>query len=265
MNKYALSVLFLLFFFTLSAQTWETGGFIGGSGYMGDLNQAKPYKLTNIALGGQLKRNIDGYWALKLAFTQGKIQANDANSDNADFRQRNLSFFSPLSEVSLQTEFNFFRYVPSVSDKLYTPYIFTGISYLFFNPKTSYNGNTYELNTYRTEGQSLVKTYKKEALAIPYGAGIKYNFTTKWSIIGEIGYRTAFTDFLDDVSGVYPDKSTLNDATRVALSDRSGENTGIYTGSAGSQRGDFRKHDTYMFAGISLTYTFLSPRCYVFK
>src|ERR1035437_2477783 len=125
MRKFLISALFFLIVFTVSAQTWEVGGFAGGSGYIGDLNPVKYYKLTNMAFGAQLKRNLDGYWALKLSLMQGKISAADSLSDNLQFQQRNLSFFSPLLEVSLQVEFNFFRYVPSISEKLYTPYIFT--------------------------------------------------------------------------------------------------------------------------------------------
>ena len=265
MQKILISGLLSFVFFTVSAQSWEVGGFIGGSGYMGDLNPVKPYKLTNMAFGGQLKRNLDGYLALKLGLLKGKIMANDAKSENLQFQQRNLSFFTPLTEVSAQAEFNFFRYVPTISDKIYTPYLFTGISYTFFNPKTVYDGNTYELNLYGTEGQTFSDSYKKEILAIPYGAGVKYNISGKWNLIGEIGFRTAFTDYLDDVSGKYPDKSIMTDPVSVALSDRSGETTGVYVGATGTQRGDFRKRDTYMFAGISLTYTFITPKCYVFK
>jgi hypothetical protein len=46
------------------------------------------------------------------------------------------------------------------------------------------------------------------------------------------------------------------------LSDRSGEVTGIYTGVPNTQRGDFRKRDTYMFVGIGITYTFVSQKCF---
>jgi hypothetical protein len=265
MLKLLLSVLLSVVLFSAAAQSWEVGGFAGGSGYMGDLNPVKTYKLNKAAYGGQVKRNVAGYFALELSMTRGEIFANDAASDNSYFQQRNLSFFTSLTEISLQTEFNFFQYIPSISQKVYTPYIFTGISDVFFNPKTTFNGNTYELSLYRTEGQALLNPYKTEALAIPYGAGIKYNIAGKWSVVGEIGYRTAFTDFLDDVSGVYPSKALLTDPTRNALSDRSGENTGIYTGTPGSQRGDMRKRDTYMFAGLSLTYTFITPRCYEFR
>jgi hypothetical protein len=265
MYKLFLAGLFLFFFYTVSAQSWEVGASSGGSGYLGDLNQSKPYKLSNIAFGGLIKRNLDPYWSFKFSLLYGKIAANDANSDNTQFQQRNLSFFSQLAELSLQTEFNLFKYVPSISDKVYTPYLFAGVSYVAFNPKARYNGEVYELNPYRTEGQAANERYKTEAVAIPFGAGIKYNIAGKWNIIGELGYRTAFTDFLDDVSGVYPNVALFTNGTAAALSDRSGENTGVYIGATGTQRGDFRKRDTYMFAIISLTYTFITPKCYVFK
>ena len=99
-------------------------------------------------------------------------------------------------------------------------------------------------------------------LSIPYGAGVKYNITGNWNVIGEVGYRTAFTDYLDDVSGNYPAdlRSITSNPTRDNLSDPSPTKVG----SPGTQRGDFRKRDTYMFMGISLTYTFVSLKCPMF-
>ncbi|WP_423147274.1 DUF6089 family protein [Rubrolithibacter danxiaensis] len=242
------------------AQSWEMGGFLGSSAYMGDLNPVTPYKVKDISLGGQLKWNIDPYWSIKLGFMHGKIQAADSLSKNEHFKERNLSFYSPVDEVSLQLEFNFFNYIPSVSKKRYSPYLFTGIGTVIFNPKTKLNGDEYELNLYGTEGQDIQNPYKTYALSVPFGAGVKYNITGKWNLIGEIGYRTAFTDYLDDVSNIYPNYSTLINPTAVALSDRSASHIGI----TGTQRGDFRKRDTYMFVGFSLTYTFLSDKCYNF-
>lgn len=242
----------------VSAQSWEIGGFAGSSGYMGDINPADPLKFTDLAFGAQLKRNIDPYWSFKLNAMHGKIRADDAASASEYQRQRNLNFYSGITEAGLQVEFNFFNYIPGVSKKKYTPYLFTGVAGVMFNPKTMYNGAEYQLADYDTEGVD----YKTYAVAVPYGAGIKYNLTGSWNLIGEIGYRTAFTDYLDDLSSIYPDKNMLMNNDARALSDRSGENTGIYYGAAGTQRGDFRKRDTYMFAGISLTYTFVSQKCY---
>jgi hypothetical protein len=63
---------------------------------------------------------------------------------------------------------------------------------------------------------------------------------------------------LDDVSGVYPDRTKLQSVLSAALSDRSVNHTGI----VGTQRGDLRPRDTYMFAGFSISYTFITQKCY---
>jgi hypothetical protein len=242
-----------------AAQTWETGIFAGGAGYMGDLNTTRPYKLTNFAFGAQFKRNFNGYWSVKLNIVHGTIGANDRYSPGAQNRLRNLSFFSPVTEGGIHVEYNFFNYIPTISKKPFTPYLFTGAGAVRFNPKTRYNNDVYVLNSYHTEGQD--RAYKTIALSIPVGAGLKYNFSGKWSLTGEIGYRTAYSDDLDDVSGRYPDPNTLKDATAIALSDRSGELTGVYLGAPGTQRGDFRRRDSYLFTGFGLTYTFISSKC----
>lgn len=249
------------------AQSWELGGFVGTAGYMGDLNPIDPLKVSNLAFGGQIKRNFDGYWSLKLNVAHGTIEASDAESNNAQFRERNLSFYSPVTEVSIQTEFNFFNYIPSFSKKRYSPYLFAGVGFVTFNPKTIYNGQEYELSFYGTEGQDINKTYKKIALSIPFGAGIKYNFASKWTIGGELGYRNAYTDYLDDVSGKYaPDSELVFDGEqaitdlRIALADRTPE-VRPWRHSAGTQRGDYRKHDTYLFLGITISYSFFNQKC----
>lgn len=251
----------------LRAQTWELGGFGGTAGYMGDLNPVKPYKVNNLALGGYVKRNFDGYWSLKLNIARGTIEADDAKSDNDYYKTRNLSFFTPITEVSLQTEFNFFNYIPSFSKRRFSPYLFTGLGFVTFNPKTNYQGEVYDLNNFGTEGQEWNDSYKKIALAIPFGAGVKYNLAGNWTLGAELGYRTAFTDYLDDVSGKYASATQLEIAgepgltnLRRALADRSPE-IGYPLHSEGTQRGDSRKHDTYLFLGITLSYTFFSQKC----
>jgi hypothetical protein len=252
----------------LSAQTWEIGGFVGGSGYMGDINPVKPYKVTDLAFGGQVKRNLDGYWALKLNVMHGKIQADDANSSNPSQRERNINFFSPITELSLQTEFNFFNYypgsLPGNSTRRGTPYLFAGVGGALFNPRTVYQGEEYLLHDYVTEGEDLSDRYKRYAVSVPYGAGYKYNISGNWNLISEIGYRTAFTDNLDDVSGKYPDYLLLPPSSYGLDGELSDPSVTPVSGRAGFQRGDFRKRDTYMFLGISLTYTFVSQKCPMF-
>ncbi|TZF84878.1 outer membrane beta-barrel protein [Pedobacter sp. BS3] len=245
-----------------SAQTWELGVFGGGAGYMGDLNPVKPYKLNNLAFGGMIQYNFNAIWGLKLGITHGKIQAADSLSDNAQYRQRNLSFYSPITEASLQLVFNFFEYVPSMSRKIYTPYLFVGVGGVFFNPKTRMDGREYELRYLGTEGQSVENPYRNYTLTVPYGLGIKYNIAGKWSLSGEIGYRTAYTDYLDDVSGRYPTADLLSTAPQLtAIRKKLSDPSVNHIGAPLTQRGDFRKRDTYFFTVIGITYTFVTQKC----
>lgn len=263
MRKYY-GLLFLLLISSVSfAQKWEVGGFAGSSGYMGDFNQVNPVKFTDFSIGAFVKHNFNGYFSAKLAYTYGKIKGADSLSSNQQLRNRNLSFFTPLNEVALTGELNFFNYQPGISIKRWSPFIFAGVALVNYNPKTQYLGDVYELRSLKTEGQQ--KEYATNALSVPYGVGVKVNFYRSWNLAMELGYRTAFTDYLDDVSGVYADKSSMDNGYSRILSDRSGEKNGIYIGSTGSQRGDFRKRDTYMITGFSLSYTFISQKCPVVR
>lgn len=240
------------------AQSWEVGARLGGAGYMGDLNTNNPVKISGVSAGGFVKYNFNPYLSAKLGYTFGNINAADSLSSNPQFRDRNLSFSTNLHEASLTGEFNFLDYVPSVSKNVFTPFVFAGVALVRYSPTTVYAGNRYDLRPLTTEGQGT--PYGKMAVAIPYGAGIKYNFSGRLNLIADIGYRHVRTDYLDDVSGNYP--NALPTALQWALSDRSFEKTGIYLGTPGTQRGDQRRFDTYFFVGLSLSYTFITPKCY---
>jgi len=260
MPKFLLVIILVLMSFGLHAQTWEIGGFGGGAGYMGDLNQNNPLKVSGVSWGAFIKRNFDGYLAARVSYMYGNIAGADSTLSNLQQRQRNLSFRTQISELSLTAEFNFMKYIPSMSHDIYTPYIYVGLGYTNFNPQAMYQGQLYSLQSIMTEGQS--KPYSNEAFSIPYGAGFKYNFAGALTIAADIGYRNPNTDYLDDVSGNYADKTKITDPVTLALSDRSGEKTGVYLGTAGTQRGDLRKRDTYMFIGFSISYTFITSKCY---
>lgn len=249
----------------VSAQVWEIGLQAGGAGYIGDLNPTNPLKISGLSFGGFAKTNFDPNWALSFNYSFGKIKANDANSASEQFRQRNLSFNSKLHEFSLMVDFNFFDYFAGGGYSRFSPYLFTGIGAVVFDPKTTYRGSAYQLATYDTEGYN----YKTYALSVPFGFGLKYHVKNNWSVFTNIGYRNAYTDYLDDVSKNYldPDKYATDAnirQTQILLSDRSNEVLGYNIGGKDIQRGDFRKRDTYMFVGIGITYTFVSQKCFNF-
>ncbi|TSD67567.1 porin family protein [Inquilinus sp. KBS0705] len=259
MPKFLTALLLLFIALNANAQTWEIGGGAGAAGYIGDLN-ANPVKPSGASGGVFVKRNFNGYLGLKLNYALGQIGADDAKSSIEQFRNRNLSFTDPLKELSILLEFNFMKYIPDAGHNRYTPYVYIGGGLASYNPRTIFNGQTIYLRWLRTEGQT--KEYSKNAIVIPYGAGIKYNLGGKWTVAADVGYRYTNTDFLDDVSGVYAAHDKLPFGPSVKLADRSGEKTGVYIGTPGSQRGDFRAKDIYMFAGFTISYTFVTEKCY---
>jgi hypothetical protein len=226
MPKFLTFILLFFITYNLQAQSWEVGGFGGGSGYMGDLNPNNPVKISGVAVGGFVQRNFNGYLSAKINYTYGNISGADSTSSNPQFRARNLSFTTQLSELSLIGEFNFMKYIPSVSSNVYTPFIYIGIGVVNYNPQAASMGKTYDLRPLETEGES--KPYSQRAISIPYGAGIKYNFMGSWNLMFDIGYRNPNTDYLDDVS----------------------------------KRGDLRNRDTYLFTGFTISYTFITQNCY---
>jgi hypothetical protein len=253
MAKFLAAILLTFFCLTARAQTWEIGGIVGGAGYMGDLNQYNPFKISGPAGGLFIKRNFDPYFGIRIGYTYGRIAGADSLSNNALDRNRSLSFNTTLTELSLTGEFNFMEYIPSVSKNMYTPYIFAGVAITQYKPQATYNGQKYDLRSLQTEGVS----YPGSTIAAPFGLGIKYNIAGKLTLGAELGYRIALTDYLDDVSGDYPDKTGMSPLART-LSDRSLNGSGT----AGTQRGDLRPRDTYLFAGFTISYSFISQKCY---
>ena len=136
------------------------------------------------------------------------------------------------------------------------------------NPKGKLDGEWVELQPLGTEGQGtilrnanneIVKKYSKNQIVIPFGLGIKMNITHHLSFSLEYGMRKTFTDYFDDVSGLYPDLIALAEESPQAaqMSDKSGYPQGLNGSSFGLQRGDASNKDWYAVSGIIITYEFL--------
>src|SRR5690606_2087070 len=113
-------LILMLNSFSSFSQNWELGITAGGMGYLGDLNPHRFYKINNFAAGGVVKKNFDGYCALKASVIAGKVSADDADSPFPEQVNRNLKFFSPITEASLQLEFNFFDFGVGFDQKRFT-------------------------------------------------------------------------------------------------------------------------------------------------
>ena len=240
---------------------WEAGGWLGVSNYFGDLNTNWRVNRIHLAAGGVARYNFNDRLCLRFGANYGKISATDADSKNAYENRRNLDFRSIIIEGTALFEFNFLPYIHGHRDYSYTPYMFVGPTGFFFDPRTDYNGQTYRLSALGTEGQFRGEEYNTVQGSIAYGMGFKTDLSYRWSLNVEFSARKLFTDYIDDVSGVYADVrdiASLRGEVAAALADRSAEPR---LGLQGRQRGNGKSNDTFMFLNVGLMYYFGNIRC----
>jgi hypothetical protein len=253
--------------YTSAQKGWEAGGWIGGSYYFGDLNTNYDLSDPGLAAGLIVRHNFNNRLSIRAGASYAQLGADDANSSNAFERARNLSFQTDVIDGSFALEFNFLPYIHGSKDHFFTPYLFAGFNIFHFNPKAEYEGELVELRPLGTEGQFRGEEYYSVSGGWVYGLGIKLDITYELSLNIEVSARSLFTDYLDDVSTVYPDKQDLlklRDETAVALSDRSVEIDGVNSsqiGLEGTQRGNSNNNDSFVLFGIGLSYFFGDIRC----
>lgn len=244
---------------------WELGGWVGVSNYFGDLNTR--FDVTHPGPAGGIigRYNFNNRLCLRFGANYGNVGADDANSKNSYENARNLSFNSHLIEGLTQFEFNFLPYDHGSRDNFFTPYVFTGFSVYHYNPRTRYEDKWVALQPLGTEGQFKNDEYSLTQLSLVYGVGMKWDLTAEWSMNFELSARYLFSDYLDDVSTVYPemdDLEALRGETAVILSDRSSPTgEGILIGQPGRQRGDSSNNDYFSYLSIGLVYYFGNIRC----
>ncbi len=272
-----LIVLFLFGFHLLPAQKGlEVGAWIAGVNYFGDLNTNLRLNRIGPATGMGFRYNFNNRICGKLSGNIGRVEAFDSDSPNLYERARNLHFRSVVADAAAQMEFNFLPYVHGSLDNKWTPYLFLGLGVTYSDPKAQLDGTWYELRPLGTEGQFKGEEYYTVSGGWVYGAGIKLDLSYEWSLNIDISARRLFSDYLDDVSTVYPDAEDVSDlrgdlSTRFI--DRSGElyerdpsfftrnNLEAPIGIPGRQRGNSKLNDTYVYLGIGIYYYFGDLRC----
>jgi hypothetical protein len=261
-----LSVLFMCL--NLRAQYSEIGICGGASFYMGDLNPKGVFKGSRPAGGVLFRYNINPRLAFKATALFGSLQASDATT--GEDKERNLSFRSPVSELSAQIELNFLKLYNERGQNPFSPYLFLGVSVFSFNPQAQLNGIWYDLQPLGTEGQDLniggydQKRYVLTNFAIPMGIGMRVNFLKYYCVGLEWGYRATFTDYLDDVSGTYVDRDLLIEYRSRLIADLADRTTSmkVVNGEefpdyhkAGTARGNNAKtKDWYSFAVLTFSF-----------
>lgn len=277
----------LLFSVSTYGQIGEVGVGLGVTNFFGDLG--KKSSKMNLYFGdidGSLFRpgatvfyraSLNDFLAIKTSLSYGKIEGDDRLSRSQEFMDddwyrsyRNLSFESHLIELGLSGEVHLMRYRAGSLKNRFAPYVIGGVNLFYFNPKTEYNGEMVSLRNIGTEGQGMPGYDKKYSLiqpSITVGLGFKYNINKYLSMGIEFGHRVTFTDYMDDVSGVYaskddiyahygPERADMVYGLAVRANENDPEGEFSYITEEGQYRGNPNSKDAYLMSTISIAYRF---------
>ncbi len=237
-------------------QNFHFSGRLGVTAYQGDL-KAKAISLSQskpmFSIGARY--DLSEHIAVRSYFTFTSLRADDKKG-TATMQQRNLNFKTKILDWELTAQYNFF----DLNDRWWTPYVFGGVGIFHFNPYTKdSSGHKTFLKPLSTEGEGFmagVKNYKLTQFSIPIGFGADYSLNEDMRVGIEFGYRKTFTDYLDDVSTVYVDQTSLLNArgqTAVDLAWRGDEKGGTPYPAAGVDRGNSKHKDGYYYVALTFT------------
>lgn len=168
---------------------------------------------------------------IKTMLSTGFLYANDAYGGYP----RGYEIRTTLVELTFNYEYylvreqkkrNIYKYLGASQRFInlkFPIYVFTGVSGIFFNPRTLFDGKWHSLQPLMTEQTKSGKDkYSRFGVAVPFGFGVKFKLAQYISLNVEAGWRLALTDYLDDLAnGNYPDfEGKTDDETllRAAIS-----------------------------------------------
>ncbi len=289
---FALFICLALVSLEMKAQyRWDFGVNLGASNYLGEIGGQEETRRdfifdmklnrTQYVVGGFGRYRVSPQLAFNVGVNYGRIRGNDYNSLNPARVARNLSFRNDIIELSGRGEFTIFYDNDASGRGYYNPdfriYGFAGAGVFYHNPKAKYHGNLDEFNGEYVALQPLQTEgigYSNWQLAIPAGIGLYFTFQKVHRFGWEMGYRTTFTDYLDDVSTQYAPRSRMspeNNQLAFEMANRTTEtgslararelaiqydldepNMGSFV--PGEKRGDPTNNDGYLFAQFSYSY-----------
>lgn len=284
LKTYGVFLFFVLLTRTLSAQSdfqnrssnyiGEIGMEAGLAHYFGDLNSTTSFHSPKPIAGIFYRYFFNTYIGASAHLHFAQLGYSDVYNADTFQHIRNLSFNTHIAGLSLQADFNFFKFEPGSISYRFTPYLTLGVGAIHFNPYAFYENKKYYLQPLGTEGQGSPlypdrKKYPLWTFEIPIGLGIKYNINSQWNIGFNVTYHYTGTDYLDDVSSTYAGAAAfppgLNGKENIAakLQDRSGF-YGQPIGVTGRQRGNSNNNDQFVGIELNIAYLFTNYRCPVF-
>lgn len=243
---------------------------IGASNYLGEIGGKSETRRdfifdmklaqTKPSFGVFFRHRFNESYGMTTTITVANISGSDKITSNPARKERNLSFFNTVSELSLRGEYYFYTIHDVGNHGRYwvnfRPYVFAGLGVFHHAPKTAYNGTVYNLRPLKTEGQN----YSLLSASIPVGLGFYFTFKNRYRVSLEMCYRKTFTDYLDDISTTYALDTELNSELAIELANRNDEidpnestiNPQNYE--AGSIRGNAEDKDSFLTTHLGISY-----------
>lgn len=200
---------------------WDVGVHLGGANYLGEMGGKEQTRRdfiwdmklnqTRWAVGAFGRRKINRTLSVNSGLMYLRIQGADAESTNPERVGRNLNFRNDMFELYLRPEFTIFQDNDIGGKGRYRTdfrlFIYAGASIYYQNPKGQLNrvGDFYDLQPLQTE---LVE-YSNWGFAIPAGMGFHFTKKRRHRFGFDFGWRTTFTDYLDDVSTDYQNPALM--------------------------------------------------------
>ncbi|WP_034259560.1 type IX secretion system protein PorG [Altibacter lentus] len=227
MKYFTALIFFMIVTFIGHSQTYEIGGMLGGSNYIGDVGKTNYINPNSFAFGGLFKWNRSARHAFRASILVANIKGDDAESNETRRQQRGYSFENTITEASLGIEYTFWDFNMYSGKPVSTPYLYTGLTYFGYNA------------LYKRSDDVIVKYDTAGNVAIPMVVGFKATVGTKMVLGFEVGARYTFTDALDSSQPV----KGLADEENLTF-------------------GNTNSDDWYVFTGVTLTFTFGRKPCY---
>ena len=226
-------------------------GGIGSATYFGEFSEDGEYFNGKLTLNGGLEWFYSPRLSVRANLSWFQIDGDDKSAESAGRKVRNLSFKNSAVELGLTGTVNLFEIPPRFNQRpIFNAYGFAGFGVLYHNPTAELNGKKHALQPLETEGVS----YSKIQPVIPFGVGVRIRTHAFFNVVVEGGWRKTFTDYLDDVSTVYADRSTWDPASiRYQLADRSPE-VGGSAHEPGQIRGNPKADDGYFLLSVKVEY-----------
>lgn len=230
--------------------TWLLNGGLGTTRYTGDLSEFG--NIAHLQLGAGFNLAATYRISQQLSY-RAEIQLYYIYAQQKYTRNyyNNLSFRSLNPDIWAGIQADFWpindRYRATI------PYALLGAGMTYMRPKADYKGKSYGLSILQTEGVA----YNQLAGIIRYGFGLPLLANERFRFNLEGTYTHVLSDYLDDVSSVYPDRSNMSPLA-AALSDRRAE-LGTTPNHPGAQRGNTGKNDGYFMVSGRLIFVIITP------